>query len=341
MNSKLYDRKREIDIAKGIGIISVVYGHTVSSLHLYIYIFHMPLFFIISGFLYASKEREPLVPYVRKKVHSLIFPYLILLVMTNVLLLTLFHFTGQDFPLHKSMLIRPYGAAGALWFLLALFWVTIIYKLIDLYVGYNFKAATVVLFFVIGRILSALGIHIPTFMDTAFTSLIFYLAGIILYTYKNLFSTELILYMLVISLLPCLMIDLPMSIDLMTNTYEPFYYMFLSVSISFLIIRLSHFRKLVNSLVGKLLAYLGRISLVILAFHIFAFEFCYFVVPKDSLFNPEWPYADIIAVGMTIVTISFICLLNKLLKIDVMIDKLSGSYRLTEKIAKRRKQQQD
>jgi fucose 4-O-acetylase-like acetyltransferase len=117
--------------------------------------------------------------------------------------------------------------------------------------------------------------------------------------------------------------------------------MFLSVSISFLIIRLSHFRKLVNSLVGKLLAYLGRISLVILAFHIFAFEFCYFVVPKDSLFNPEWPYADIIAVGMTIVTISFICLLNKLLKIDVMIDKLSGSYRLTEKIAKRRKQQQD
>lgn len=337
---KLLKRNKEIDIAKGIGIISVVYGHTVSSLHTYIYIFHMPLFFIISGFLYASKEREPLKLYARKKFHSLILSYIILLIMTNALLLILFHFTGQEFTIYKSMLIRPYGAAGALWFLLALFWVTVIYKIIDIYVAYNYKAATVVLFFVIGRILSALGIHVPTFIDTACTSLIFYLAGIILCKYMNLFSTELIIYMLGISLLPCLLIDLPMSIDLMTNTYEPFYYMFLSVFISFLIIRLSYQKWLVKSLVGDVLAYLGRISLVILAFHIFAFEFCYFVVSKDKLNNPEWPWADLIAIAMTVVTITFITILNKIMRIDLILDKLSGSYRLTEPKRRKRKQQQ-
>jgi peptidoglycan/LPS O-acetylase OafA/YrhL len=131
-----------------------------------------------------------------------------------------------------------------------------------------------------------------------------------------------------------------MSIDLMTNTYEPFYYMFLSVFISFLIIRLSYQKWLVKSLVGDVLAYLGRISLVILAFHIFAFEFCYFVVSKDKLNNPEWPWADLIAIAMTVVTITFITILNKIMRIDLILDKLSGSYRLTEPKRRKRKQQQ-
>ena len=42
-----------IDIAKGIGIILVVIGHTIGSQRVndIIYTFHMPLFFILSGYL--------------------------------------------------------------------------------------------------------------------------------------------------------------------------------------------------------------------------------------------------------------------------------------------------
>jgi fucose 4-O-acetylase-like acetyltransferase len=83
-------RKKEIDIAKGIGIIAVVYGHTFTSLGLYIYIFHLPLFFVISGFLYASKDKEPLMPYVKNKIHSLLIPYFIFLALTNALLFGLY-----------------------------------------------------------------------------------------------------------------------------------------------------------------------------------------------------------------------------------------------------------
>ena len=43
-----------IDIVKGIGIISVVVGHIFYTP--YIYAFHMPLFFIIGGFLFSQKE---------------------------------------------------------------------------------------------------------------------------------------------------------------------------------------------------------------------------------------------------------------------------------------------
>jgi fucose 4-O-acetylase-like acetyltransferase len=323
-------RKKEIDIAKGIGIIAVVYGHTVSSLHTYIYIFHMPLFFIISGFLYASKEKEPLVPYVKKKMHSLLISYLILLVLTNLLLKGLYAITGEEFTIFPSMLFRPYGASGALWFLLALAWVTVIYKLIDIYIPYNFKAVTIMLLFVIGRLLSSFGIAIPTYLDTALTSMVFYLSGIVLCKYMNIFNMEMILYMLGISILPCILIDLPMSIDLMYNKYDPFYFMFLSVSISFLIIRISHIESFAKSKVGSLLAYLGRISLIILAFHIFTFEFCYFVISKDTLNNPQWPWADITAIAMTVMSITAIVVMNKIFKLDLLLDWLSGSHRMTE-----------
>ncbi len=48
------ERKRLmwLDAARGIGILLVLLGHTSPSFGKFIYGFHMPLFFIISGFLY-------------------------------------------------------------------------------------------------------------------------------------------------------------------------------------------------------------------------------------------------------------------------------------------------
>lgn len=325
-------RKKEIDIAKGIGIIAVVYGHTFTSLGLYIYIFHLPLFFVISGFLYASKDKEPLMPYVKNKIHSLLIPYFIFLVLTNALLFGLYAVTGQEFYLYPSMLYHPYGASTALWFLPALLWVTVIYKLIDIYVPYKLKALTVILMFVIGRILSHHDITTPTFIDTALTSTIFYLAGIIMCRYKSFFNLEIVLYMLIISLLPCVMINAPVKIDLMKNEYEPFYFMFLSVLISFLIIRISYKKSVAKSRIGTCLAYLGKISLIILAFHLFTFELFYLIVPKETILGMTWILREVTTMGITIFSIALIVGMNKLLRLDLLIDWISGSHRLTQTI---------
>ncbi len=52
--------KREywLDIAKSIGIFLVVLGHTSinENLKIFIYSFHMPLFFLISGFLFKTND---------------------------------------------------------------------------------------------------------------------------------------------------------------------------------------------------------------------------------------------------------------------------------------------
>ena len=51
-----YGRDRSIDIAKGIGIILVVYGHLVNPIHREIFLFHMPLFFLLSGYFFSTEK---------------------------------------------------------------------------------------------------------------------------------------------------------------------------------------------------------------------------------------------------------------------------------------------
>ena len=50
-------RIAEIDVAKAIGIICVIIGHgTTGVIHNYIYLFHMPLFFILSGYMIKGEK---------------------------------------------------------------------------------------------------------------------------------------------------------------------------------------------------------------------------------------------------------------------------------------------
>ena len=86
------ERKRlvYVDVAKGLGIILVVFGHTlipslctqsglINGIHTFIYYFHMPLFFTISGIVFEhninrySNTRL----FIRKKLLLLIVPYLV------------------------------------------------------------------------------------------------------------------------------------------------------------------------------------------------------------------------------------------------------------------------
>ncbi len=75
-----------IDIAKFIGIFLVVFGHSLQTFELtetskffkylweFIYLFHMPLFFIIAGYLYKTKSKSD---NYKKIIWGLLIPYLI------------------------------------------------------------------------------------------------------------------------------------------------------------------------------------------------------------------------------------------------------------------------
>lgn len=82
-NEQNLNRIPVIDIMRGLGIILVVMGHISCEPHLscWIYSFHMPLFFFISGmsFFVAGKKM-----YIWKQVKHLLIPYLFFSILSFV-----------------------------------------------------------------------------------------------------------------------------------------------------------------------------------------------------------------------------------------------------------------
>lgn len=74
-----------IDWMKAIGIFLIVYGHYFSYGDTYIYVFNVPLFFIISGYLY--KKEISIKVFWKKTMYNLIIPMLILIILVQLYLL--------------------------------------------------------------------------------------------------------------------------------------------------------------------------------------------------------------------------------------------------------------
>lgn len=126
-------RKRDVDIARGLAIFSVVYGHIVTGLtSQIIYLFHMPFFFIVSGYFHKVDRQEG--RYFRKKCLSLLVPYVIYLHILQLPLLSRLISRIVENPsiegvinFFKMLLKLLYGgetlrgATGVFWFVTCLF----------------------------------------------------------------------------------------------------------------------------------------------------------------------------------------------------------------------------
>ena len=66
------------NIMKGIGIICVVIGHSWMQMQNFVYAFHMPLFFFISGYLYDEEKYgdQPFV-YISRRIRSVWIKYMV------------------------------------------------------------------------------------------------------------------------------------------------------------------------------------------------------------------------------------------------------------------------
>jgi len=153
---------KEIDIIKAIGIILMVLGHCGFIFKHFIYVFHMSLFFVVSGYCYNNKNSKDftnLLQYVLKKVKTLYIPYILVgilfLLLNNIFLQydlitdnILFSvnaineysglagkFSFQIFIVELLKLLCFYGGSvpfyGATWFLRVLFLTSIIYVILD------------------------------------------------------------------------------------------------------------------------------------------------------------------------------------------------------------------
>lgn len=118
-------REQYIDISKGIGILLVVLGHITGPWQELIYGFHMPFFFILSGYCFSTKYFFAPFNYVITRAKRLLLPYILI----NI-------FAFFFFPHEEVSWFRMFGIIkaidyefnllGATWFLKALFVVSVV-----------------------------------------------------------------------------------------------------------------------------------------------------------------------------------------------------------------------
>ncbi|MGY4536881.1 fucose 4-O-acetylase-like acetyltransferase [Mucilaginibacter sp. UYNi724] len=139
-----------IDYSKGIGIILVVYGHVLRGLYEskiikksyfyysdnFVYSFHMPLFFILSGYFFLNSFKKDNSKFLINKAKSLLYPFVIWSLLQTLIEVLLNKFTNAKTPATALLtcLVIP---RAQFWFLYALFFINCIsfvfYKIIFRY----------------------------------------------------------------------------------------------------------------------------------------------------------------------------------------------------------------
>ncbi len=115
------------DAAKGLGMLLVVCGHSLSdgTLNNWIHSFHVPLFFLISGFF--IKPEASLSVIVSKLWYNILRPLIVTHLFCFILLGIIFYISSGLFPYHREWIMGQFLGLTkyqipVIWFLYALFW---------------------------------------------------------------------------------------------------------------------------------------------------------------------------------------------------------------------------
>jgi len=187
-------RFREIDFLKGFGITLMIMGHipVYPIVSRYIYQFHMPLFFIVSGFLYKKKEKNKFTELLLKWLKRLLIPYFLFSLLGYILWYAILEPTtvlAAVTPIKSIIWINTDGmpVAGAVWYLTSTFWVYVLYYVIDSYCTSMTIENICILFIALcGLATGKISLFkLPWALDIACVGLFFYNYGKILYIHKE------------------------------------------------------------------------------------------------------------------------------------------------------------
>lgn len=138
------NRLNVIDVAKGIGMILVIFAHVnyTPELLVLIYSFHMPLFFLISGMMYNKEKYPDFKSFLKRRMKTLIIPYvyfaffsIVYVYISEKMFPQLFDIPGEKYIRYLTQIVisnwSGTHANEPLWFVLCLFLVEILYYFIS------------------------------------------------------------------------------------------------------------------------------------------------------------------------------------------------------------------
>lgn len=292
-------RLKYIDILKGFAIFLVVFGHVIvyqSQMARLIFSFHMPLFFIISGYLFNFKKYENnFSQFFKGRFRRLILPY-----FTSVLLFFMYYLIYMSpkpfietpsaailFLLKNDIVSSLYGSGainnfhitpvGPLWFLVALFCVEILFYFSLKLMKNSSVLQKYIFYFIISYSGVIIGqkIFLPWSFDISLVAIIFVFAGYELRKQNIIEKISALpnnIYLLII-LISCILwyiLSKHSFLCMSDRVYHNYFYIYIEVILASVVL-FSLCYKIQNiqyfSSINKMFSFLGSETLIILIMH--------------------------------------------------------------------------
>ena len=301
-----------IDVCRAIGIILVVLGHTYGipyNLYLFIFSFHMPFFFILSGFVFNAdkNQRMGFKQFATRKVRQYIIPYYIFGILNLVFEIIWKLIITKEVIDFSFLLFRIKGlilctddmsATGApIWFLLCLFISSIIFFHIPR-LRLKYQCITVLSLITIHYILIRfLGDYVtfifgfPTFFISVFFMWIGYIFRMIFERKPLLFQgTKCIVISIALILISGFFVIITQNrVNLRSNTYNNYLvFLFVAVAISTGLICLVCNAKFLNT---TFTCWLGKKTIYVIGCNYICLYICteiYYLIPVIKNYPIHW-----------------------------------------------------
>ena len=317
------DNKVFWNIVKGIGIIFIVMGHCNSTLRRFVYLFHLPLFFFIGGYLYTKekyieKPWDLFVQRLKTNYKKYVIYCLIVLYLHNIFLKVgiIYNypvFKPVDFVINTVntfVFLYPESMVGALWFVPVYIFSSAIFSTMLYYLNkvFNNKTLKYIGLIIANILISGVGLYLAKKgcvlicnIQVAFVVVPFYSVGFIIRNnIKNLSKIlSLIAFILVTISLIYVMKNHLLSVDLVNNEITN-YWLFYLCGVFGIYFSL-YISKIINTIVllPKLLSDIGSYSFEIMAFHLLVFKLIDVIITIPAFMNntaiiseySKFPYA--------------------------------------------------
>lgn len=285
-----------IDTAKGLTLLFVIYlhisacydGHPYpdSDFGIAISTFFMPVFFILSGLFFSTKN--DFIPWLKKKCKRLLIPYWFFYILTFFVSFLVVRILGVEtkngFAWSNIFIVfhADVFSNSTIWFLLALFWSSLfLYPIVKFLHSYWSQLLIVVLLFCFGWACSVFTINIPLYFDSAMSMLPFLYLGYLLKSFdflKYLQGRTSILLLLGLLLMIINMITAEGTSLVNNRIGDPPHYFFGSLVGSFSIIFICAFLNWV-----PVVTFIGRNSLTVLCIHGYVLNFVTLILKKFQI----------------------------------------------------------
>lgn len=317
------NRIRYFDIAKGISIFCMIIGHLgIPGINSIVFTFHMPIFFIISGFFVSASEEKEV--FIEKKVRQLLIPYIagvcgIIIGDVVYKIIVVKSFNGMFESIINWLKAGVYGSGtvynptfievwqiGALWFLLASFIAIIEVKIL---LPYKY-GIVVIVSLAYWAYKSASVIWLPFDIQAGFAAAIFVYLGRKIKEY-NLFEKEIPIYIKMIGILVWGYIILERPTLSLTQAAFPNGVLDIigAIAGSYFVIDISKYIDEKLDKLASILSFYGKNTLIILCAHIIELS----IIP----WNEKWTQLE--SIGLPYILQVWIIVSFKIVWVTVWI----------------------